>query len=123
MDKSKQTGKLGEQLAQDYLTAQGYAILESNWRSGHLEADIIAYKEGLIVLVEVKTRSSQSHGEPEDFVTPGKQQAYIKLANAYVQTHWRDEEVRFDIISVTFNGDSYSLKHLENAFTAAGIYR
>lgn len=114
-------GKLGEQLAADYLRQQGYAILETNWRLGRLEADIIAYMEGTIVIVEVKTRSSQGFGEPEDFVDYKKKKACIKLANAYVRLNWRDEEVRFDIISVIFSGEQYEIKHLEHAFSAIDV--
>ena len=114
-------GKLGEQLAANYLRQQGYAILETNWRLGRLEADIIAYKEGIIVMVEVKTRSSQAFGAPEVFVDRNKQKACVKLANAYVRLHWRDEEVRFDIISVTFSGEQYEINHFENAFSVIDL--
>ena len=114
-------GKLGEELALKHLKKDGYAILETNWRLGRLEADIIAYKEGVIVMVEVKTRSSQGHGAPEDFVTYEKQKACVKLANAYTLTHCRDEEVRFDIISVTFSGENCEIRHLENAFSASEL--
>lgn len=116
-------GKLGEQLACEYLTNKGYAILETNWRLGRLEADIIAYKEGVIVMVEVKTRTSQSFGEPEEFVTAAKQQACIRLANAYMRTNWRDEEVRFDIISVVISAEQHTINHIENAFSAVDVRR
>lgn len=111
-------GKLGESLASEYLKQNGYAILETNWRLGRHEADIIAYKEGIIVMVEVKTRTTQGHGEPEDFVGYSKQKSYIKLANAYVRSYWRDEEVRFDIISVYISRDNFEIKHFKNAFAA-----
>ena len=59
-------GKLGEELAQQHLVKQGFAILERNYRKGRYEVDIIAYKEGLMVFVEVKTRSNLDYGDPED---------------------------------------------------------
>ena len=116
-------GKLGEQLAQNYLREQGYAILDTNWRLGKLEADIIAYKDGVIVLVEVKTRSSSAYGDPESFVDMKKQKAYVKMANAYARMRRRSEEVRCDVISVLLSGSGYRINHIEHAFSAIGMYR
>lgn len=113
-------GQLGEQLAQRHLEEKGFAILETNWRNGRHEIDIIAYKEGMIVFAEVKTRSNLDYGNPEDFVTRNKQKSYIRLANNYVINHHRNEEVRFDIISVNLSGTSYHIVHIEDAFSAIG---
>lgn len=120
MAKHNDTGKLGEDLATKYLQEQGYAIIERNWKKGKLEADIIAYKEGLIVFVEVKTRSMLDFGNPEDFVNKNKQRAYIRLANTYVIENDREEEVRFDIIAVEISQTSYQINHIEDAFSAVG---
>ena len=116
------TGKMGEILAREYLESKGFAILETNWRRGKYEVDIIAYMEGLIVFAEVKTRSQTDYGEPEEFVTLDKQRAYIRLADNYVIDHQRQEEVRFDIISVEIQGLDHHITHLENAFSAVGLY-
>ena len=75
------TGKLGETLAQEYLVSQGFAIMATNWHRGKFEIDIIAYREGLIVFAEVKTRSHTDHGNPEEFVDNKKQRAYVRLAD------------------------------------------
>lgn len=115
-------GKMGEHLAQQYLRDHGYAILETNWRMGKLEADIIAYKEGLVVFVEVKTRSSSLFGEPESFVDYKKQRAYVKMANAYVRMRRRSEEVRCDVIAITLHSSGYSINHIEQAFSAPEVY-
>ena len=116
-------GKTGEKLAQKHLLENGYAILETNWRLGKMEADIIAYREGVIVFVEVKTRSSVLFGEPQEFVNEKKQQSYIKMANAYVQMNHRTEEVRFDIIAIEMSNTEYHLNHLENAFYAIDLWQ
>lgn len=113
-------GKIGETLARQYLEQQEYLILETNWRIGKLEADIIAYKDNLIVFVEVKTRTSEDFGEPEDFVGIQKRRSYIKLANAYVLRNKRTEEARFDIISIVIKGQESQIKHLVNAYTTVG---
>lgn len=112
-------GPAGEALAQKYLKEQGYAILATNWRAGKAEADIIAYREGLLVFVEVKTRTDTAFAQPEEAVNRTKQKAYIRLANAYVLQHQRKEEVRFDIITVVINNDTNTeIKHIPNAFSA-----
>ena len=121
MAQHNKTGNIGEQLARQYLEDKGYAIVETNWRRGKLEVDIIAYKEGLIVFAEVKTRSRTDYGNPEEFVNIDKQRAYVRMANKYVIEHNREEEVRFDIISVEVAGNDYHITHLEDAFSAVGL--
>ena len=121
MAQHNKTGNIGEQLARQYLEDKGFAIVETNWRRGKLEVDIIAYKEGLIVFAEVKTRSRTDYGNPEDFVTIDKQRAYVRLVDKYVIEHNREEEVRFDIISVEVEGSEYHITHLEDAFSAVGL--
>lgn len=119
MKNSGQLGKEGEALAQKFLLDNGYAILDTNWRVGKNEADIIAYKEGLLVFVEVKTRTDTLLAQPEDAVTRQKQKGYIRLANSYVLRNRRTEEVRFDIITVVIRSlDNVQITHIANAFSA-----
>ena len=59
-------GKKGEQLAVDFLQKKGYTILDRNWRFKKAEVDIIAQKEQILAIVEVKTRSSNYFGNPQD---------------------------------------------------------
>ena len=113
-------GMLGEQAARRYLEDQGYEILETNWRLGRLEADIIAYKDHTIVFVEVKTRRNETFGTPEMFVDRKKQVSCIRLANAYVLQNHRTEEVRFDIVTVVLNQTGCQVNHIPNAFTTIG---
>lgn len=117
MAKHNDIGIDGEAMARRLLEEKNYLILETNWRAGHNEADIIAYKDGRIVFVEVKTRSSEDYGEPESFVDARKRKSYIRLANDYVLQKNRLEEVRFDIISIVVGNDGLKIKHIEDAFT------
>jgi putative endonuclease len=110
-------GNMGEQLAQEYLEQKDYKILETNWRSGHNEVDIIAIKSDILVFVEVKTRRTVIWGEPQLFVTKEKQRSYIALANKYVRMNNRNEEVRFDIIAILLNNNQRKIEHIEGAFT------
>lgn len=109
-------GKLGEALAVAYLQKNGYEILETNYEYQRAEIDIIAQKEGVLAIVEVKTRSSLDFGLPQDFVKPKKIQLLVKAVNAYVQLHDLDLEVRFDIIAVHNQQGNYDMEHLEDAF-------
>lgn len=120
MAQHNELGKQGESMAVQYLVEHGFAILKTNWRRGKYEVDIVAYQEGLIVFCEVKTRSSAEHGNPEDFVDRKKQQAYIRMANAFVIENQREEEVRFDIFSIIITPSASSLTHLPGAFSAVG---
>jgi putative endonuclease len=109
-------GKLGEDLAAEYLRENGYEILETNWTFQKAEIDIIAMKEGILAVVEVKTRSSLEFGLPQDFVKPKKIQLLVKAVNAYVNRKKLDIEVRFDIIAVHKENNSFAIEHLVDAF-------
>ena len=109
---------LGEKLAVAYLKEKGYEIIETNWRSGQLEIDIIAQNKDFLIVAEVKTRSTNVFGEPEEFVTKQKQKLLIKAAGDYVIKMNLDVEVRFDIISVLVNRGKHQVNHIEDAFYA-----
>ncbi len=113
---NQEKGQKGEQLASEYLTSVGYTILETNWRVGHLEVDIIASNEDMLLFIEVKTRKSNLFGEPEDFVGLPKQRNLIRAANIYISKTGITKEVRFDIVSVILNEGIQSVKHIEDAF-------
>ena len=117
---TKEIGDDGETIARRYLEKNDYEILETNWRIGHHEADIIAYKDHKIVFVEVKTRKSADFGDPESFVDRNKQRSYIRIANAYILKNNREEEARFDIITVMINSEGIKVNHLIDAYTTIG---
>jgi putative endonuclease len=112
-----QTGKKGEKLALQHLRLEGYEILETNWHSNHREVDIIARLDELLVIVEVKTRTTTRFGEPESFVNKKKQKHLIRCANHYLLKHRLDLEVRFDIISVLIDKEDARLHHIPGAFS------
>lgn len=109
-------GKLGEELAVDFLQKNGYKILETNWVFQKAEIDIIAQKETILAIVEVKTRSSIDFGLPQDFVKPKKIQLLVKAVNEYVISNDLDLEVRFDIIAISKEQKEFSIEHIEDAF-------
>lgn len=109
-------GKLGEELAVDFLQKNGYKILETNWVFQKAEIDIIAQKENVLAIVEVKTRSTIDFGLPQDFVKPKKIQLLVKAVNEYVISNDLDVEIRFDIIAISKEGKEYTIEHIEDAF-------
>lgn len=116
MAEHNETGKRGEEIAADYLSEKGYEILDRNWIFGKEEIDILAQKDGLLVVAEVKTRSGSFFGDPHEFVTMVKRKHLIKAANAYLERKKLDLEVRFDVIGITINGDKHKINHIEDAF-------
>lgn len=113
-------GKLGEDLATAHLEENGYSILERNFVIQKAEIDIIAQKDNVLAIVEVKTRSSLDFGSPQDFVKQKKIQLLIKAVNAYINDREKDFqedlEIRFDIVAVHKNGESFAIEHLTDAF-------
>ena len=110
-------GRKGELIAKQHLEQQGYEILDENWTHGKAEIDLIAYKDKVIIFTEVKTRSGNGFGEPEDFVDNRKQRLLADAADEYIYLMDHQGEVRFDIIAILFkNENNYKLNHIEDAF-------
>lgn len=100
MAKHLEIGSEGEQLAMQYLRKLGYEILQKNWRYRHLELDLIAMDQDILVFIEVKTRQSKAFGLPHEFVDWQKQKNLITAAEAYIERNAYIGEIRFDIVSV-----------------------
>jgi putative endonuclease len=109
-------GKKGEELAREHLIAKGYKILETNWRAGHLEVDMIGEHEDYLCIIEVKSRSTGYLVEPEFAVNKSKQSLLIRAANAYIARTGTNKEVRFDIVSVVFGRHETKVELIQNAF-------
>ena len=109
-------GNLGENIAAKQLASKGYEILERQWHYKHKEIDIIARKGNVLVVVEVKTRSSEQFGDTSDFITGNKVEFLISASDAYARQIGFDGEIRFDVVSIFVIGNEYKVKHIENAF-------
>jgi len=113
----KGIGNSGEDLAVEYLKSKGYKILERNWRCHHYEVDIIAKnKENLLIIVEVKTRTTPIYGEPYEAVGRKKIQNLMNAAEVYIYKNKLRTETRFDIISIVLSENNYHLDHIKDAF-------
>jgi len=117
-NRKQSLGRWGEKQAAAYLTQQNYHILEMNTRTPYGEIDLIASKDGVIVFVEVKTRTSNAYGLPEESINPRKQAHILSSAQHYIQEHPELEgSWRIDVISILSSGSPHSprITHFENA--------
>ena len=111
------TGKKGERLAADFLTGNGYQILETNFRCPLGEIDIVARDHQEIVFVEVKTRKSHALGYPEQAVGIQKQKKLSQLALWYLQAKkMSDKKARFDVVAVILAVQANEINLIKNAF-------
>lgn len=120
MTSKKITGVLGEDKACEYLTKNGYTVIERNVRCGHLETDIICENDEFFVFAEVKTRKyNPSFGRPASAVNHKKKQNLITFAEMYIAEHGTGGKcVRLDVIEVYTDGKTvYKIEHLKNAIT------
>ncbi|MDE7379935.1 MAG: YraN family protein [Clostridia bacterium] len=108
----RKLGFWGERKAASFLKKAGYKIIERNYRCPFGEVDIIAEKEDTVAFIEVKTRSSDYFGAPNEAVDNKRKQRYRNCVNFYFAHRQIDFTVRFDIIEVTKEG----INHIENAF-------
>jgi len=116
MGKHNEFGKEGEQIAADFLLKEGYTIAYRNYRYLKAEIDIIAKKDDIIAIVEVRSRTSDYLENIAETITPKKIKLIVMAADHYIQSSDIDLEVRFDIITILKNRHRFELEHLENAF-------
>lgn len=96
----KRIGRLGEDAAVRQLRREGYRIIDRNYAARGGEVDIIAEHDGMIVFVEVKTRSSRAWASPESAVTPEKRARVIRAASRYLAEFNTPSPARYDIVGV-----------------------
>lgn len=109
-------GTIGEQIALKYLQELGYEIILTNWQYKKYEIDIIAVDKNTVVFVEVKTRTNNVFGNPEDALTIAKQKQLIEGADYFLNEKELDMECRFDLITVIDPLGLKKLEHYENVF-------
>lgn len=120
-DSRKLRGREAEELAAKYLLQEGYLIIDRNWRCRSGELDIVAEKDGMLVIVEVRSRSSQSlgFGTPAESMTPRKIRQVRDTAAVYMLQHGASmSQVRFDLIGIVLGPGmtSQSLDHYIASF-------
>lgn len=117
MTYQKRIGKQGEQIALRFLEEKGYQILGSNYHTRFGEIDLIAQKDGVMVFVEVKTRTNTAFGLPEESVTLEKLAKIESAVLIWLQEHpdTRDDW-RLDVIAILLGneGKIVDLQHFIN---------
>jgi putative endonuclease len=111
-------GKLGEDIAVKHLLEKGYKILDRNWIYQKKELDIVALKDNLLVVVEVKSRSTDYFEHPADAITLSKIKFLVRATQGYVDSKEIEQEVQFDVISVIKRDSKFVIEHIEDAFSA-----
>lgn len=112
-------GKKAEELAAGFLLKNGYKILAKNFRFQKAEIDIISEKDDLIIICEVKARSTDVFNLPQESVNKKKIRLLVSAADHYMKELNVNKEVRFDIISVLPDEKgNLSIEHIVNAFEA-----
>ncbi len=108
-------GKIGEDLALDYLLANGLKLRERNWRCGHLELDLIMEDDTFLHIVEVRSRTAPCMISPLESVNREKQRRLFRAASAYVIRHNITKEVIFDIVAITYEGAEHYIEYHKGA--------
>ena len=96
-------GRLGKNIAKDFLKQKGFIIIALNWRHLHYEIDIIARHQNILVFVEVKTRSTFKYGFPDESIDHKKENRLREAAEIYIEQKDLHNEIRFDIVSIVKN--------------------
>jgi len=116
MNQRREVGQQGETLAAEYLRERGYTIVTRNWRCAAGELDIVAELANRLIFVEVRTRRGERFGTAAESITATKRARLVALAESYLQAHTAVEQAwQIDVITVTWQGQSMTINHLENA--------
>ena len=114
-----QIGKQGESIAEAYLLAMGYQLIQRNYRAQRCEIDLIMDDHGTIVFIEVKYRKNARFGSPQEAVHANKQKQIIKTAYLYLVNHDMEQvDCRFDVIAITDEKNKPVIQHFQDAFIA-----
>ena len=118
MSKSNKLGKDGEIAACEFLITQGYTVRETNWRMGHLEIDIVAQQDGVLHIVEVKTRTATEHYDPSRAITRAKIRNLVNAGNGYISYYQLKMSVQYDLMIITGTAPDFQIQFIPNAFQA-----
>jgi len=114
---NQETGKIGEDIATEYLSNKGYKIIARNWRFKHYEVDIIASKNNLLHFVEVKTRNTLQFGYPEESISKDKMKHLKNAAAAFQFQHPKWKYIQFDALAIQLKfGSAKEIYFIEDIY-------
>lgn len=115
MGRHTEVGKEGEAVARDYLEKKGYRVITQNWRTKYGEIDLIALHQGVLIFIEVRTKTHERFGIPEESINTKKQSRMINNAQAYMAIHRHRGPSRIDAVCVVLgHGSPARIDHYEN---------
>jgi len=115
--RASKIGEVGEQMACEFLQSRGHQILDRNWRSGHLELDIVSEGPDGLHFVEVKARTLPVTTSVQDQVNTVKQKRISAAALQYLnKKNMGAKEVYFDVVSVMFGGKETVVRYFPQAW-------
>ncbi|MCB5230402.1 MAG: YraN family protein [Candidatus Cloacimonas sp.] len=122
---AKKLGKIGERLAAEYLTDNGYQVIRRNYHTRYGEIDIIAFKDDEIVFVEVKTRH-KNRAAAYSNVSNVKQRRMVKSAVDFLgsESEYTSYRIRFDVVAIwnVSDEETFQIEHLVDAFRVDDLY-
>lgn len=114
---NNELGRLGEDAALEYLLQQGLSMRDRNWRSGHLELDLIMEAPHSLRIVEVKTLMRSDGFDPLDNMTPAKIKKVVAAARRYISAKAIRKDVSFDVVTVVVdNAGNCETTYIPDAF-------
>ena len=110
-------GRTGEAVAREYLEGLGFSVIETNYRFGRGEIDIVARDGEYLVFCEVKARWNDRYGDPEHAITVKKQRQVRKVAEGYLyEREIREQPCRFDVVAIRFRDGVPEIHYIRDAF-------
>ena len=114
--KKNETGRIGEEMALDWLQARGFRLRDRNWRSGHKELDLVMESPERVHVVEVKTLTPPLQIRPSEKVDAAKQARMVSAARHYIAARHVEKEVQFAVVSVVLDGARSEVEYIPEAF-------
>ena len=99
-----EVGEMGENVAEDFLREEGYKILDKNYRTKYFEIDIIAKKKDVLHFVEVRTKTNEKFGSPEETIDYKKKEKLLRSAKAYTTFNDCKGKYQVDVICIVLDG-------------------
>lgn len=113
----------GEDLAEDFLKRNKYKIISRNYRNRYGEIDIIARQKDTLCFIEVKTRSTEQFGSPQEAVDTHKQHKLSQVALQYLKENCLlDRPARFDTLAIYVQDKQIKIELIKDAFTLGANY-
>lgn len=113
----KEVGQWGEETAVLHLQDKGYKIVARHWTHRIGEIDIVAARDGRIVFVEVRTKTSLRYGTPEESIGWHKRERLRRTANVYMLTNkLNNVPYQVDVVAILWDAvlKQATIRHLEN---------